>query len=110
MSQDVLVATVYNDAENDQALYVRGELQGSGFAVFPIDLIDAVGDVPFRLVQINIDWIGEEWPKKEDDLKKFLSKFKERKVDTDECDKRTTGRSRHSLTRGKPTSLPKADC
>ncbi len=88
MSDQIPVAVVYNDENNDQALYVGGVLKESNWVVFPAHIISAIGDVPFRLVQVEIDWSGEFWPDKEEELKEFLANTKQvvnrRKLKTDE--------------------------
>ncbi len=68
-------AFVYNDENNDQALYVDGKLHTADESIYVCDLVDAIGDVPFILKQIEIDWSGESWPQEESELIAFLSKF-----------------------------------
>lgn len=73
-------AVVYNDENNDQALYVDGKLRASDSSVYVCDLVDAFGDIPFVLKQIEIDWSGETWPDEESVLKEFLSKFVQKEL------------------------------
>lgn len=73
---DYKTAFVYNDENNDQALYVDGKLHTANESVYVCDLVEAMGDKPFVLRQIEIDWSGESWPENESELIAFLAKFK----------------------------------
>jgi hypothetical protein len=77
MSSECPVAVVYNDENNDQALYVNGKLHTADESVYVCHIVDAIGDVPFRLVQVEIDWSGDEWPDREEELIEFLRKTKQ---------------------------------
>lgn len=73
-------AIVYNDENNDQALYVDGKLHTANESIYVCDLLDAMGEVPFVLQQIEIDWSGDAWPEEESELVKFLAKFERGKA------------------------------
>ena len=67
---NIPTATIYNDNNNADALYVDGRLRAENLSID--DLVNVFSDKPFSLNKIKIDWFIGNWPDDESHLKTLV--------------------------------------